>query len=186
MMSVASPRSVARSVFPLLAIPALLLGGSPGSAQTAPDPEPTRTAPCSAGEYRQFDFWVGEWDVFNTEGIKVGENTITRTMNGCVLHESYSTPTGYHGESFNTWDAPRGVWHQTWVDVGGLLLRLEGGLEGDTMVMRGETVRPNGQRVLNRIAWQPNEDGSVRQHWQSSTDGGTSWATTFDGTYRKR
>jgi hypothetical protein len=39
---------------------------------------------------------------------------------------------------------------------------------------------------LNRITWSPNPDGSVRQHWEQSSDGGTTWATIFDGLYVPR
>lgn len=164
----------------LLALLAVLLPGA-ASAQAAP-----ATPPCQSPEYRQFDFWIGEWDVFNPAGQKVGQNTIRSAMNGCVLHESYDSPPAYHGESFNIWDARRGVWHQSWVDVGGLLLTVEGGLENGAMVLQGESSRPDGSPILNRITWTPNEDGTVRQHWQVSSDGGTTWTTSFDGLYRRR
>ena len=35
-----------------------------------------------------------------------------------------------------------------------------------------------------RITWTPNADGSVRQHWETSTDDGKTWKTSFDGLYR--
>jgi hypothetical protein len=37
--------------------------------------------------------------------------------------------------------------------------------------------------VHQRIAWTPRPDGSVRQWWQRSDDGGTTWHTVFDGRY---
>ena len=36
--------------------------------------------------------------------------------------------------------------------------------------------------VRHRISWTPNPDGSVRQHWETSTDG-AAWTTAFDGRY---
>jgi hypothetical protein len=146
--------------------------------QTPPD--------CTSADHRAFDFWVGTWDVFNPGGTLVAENIITLEMNDCVVHESYTNTQGYHGESFNVFDRSRGVWHQTWVDQNGALLQLEGGIVDGSMVLEGTTVGPGGTEVLNRVAWTPNADGSVRQHWQSTRDGGATWSTAFDGTYRRR
>ena len=53
---------------------------------------------------------------------------------------------------------------------------------GAAMVMSGVVE----QGTVERIAWTPDADGSVRQHWQQSTDDGASWATVFDGIYRRR
>src|SRR4051812_17076259 len=81
-------------------------------------------AACDAPESRQFDFWLGEWTVTTPDGKLAGTNRITREYGGCVLHEHYTTPRDYAGESLNTWDADRKVWHQTWVDNSGTLLLL--------------------------------------------------------------
>jgi hypothetical protein len=148
----------------------------------------TGSPPCATPDHRAFDFWVGEWEVFRPDGALAGSNTIRVLMNGCVLHESYDTPTGYHGESFNTFDATRGVWHQTWVDNGGVLLVLEGGPHGDGIRLEGTGRAGDGTPVTDRITWSPlNPTGNrVRQHWERSSDGGTSWTTVFDGEYRRR
>lgn len=142
-------------------------------------------AACTAPQHRAFDFWLGDWDVFRPDGTKAGENTIVSTQGGCVLHETYRAG-GYEGQSLNVYDGSRGVWHQTWVDNGGLLLRLEGGYQGDAMVLQGETVSLGGT-TLQRITWSRIDGGpNVRQHWETSSDGGTTWATAFDGTYVPR
>lgn len=140
---------------------------------------------CSSPEYRQFDFWAGDWEVHNAAGKLAGTNTITTMLNGCVLHEQWVGVGGSVGESFNIYDQRTGTWHQTWVDNSGLLLRLDGQLEGGAMVLRGELKAPDGTMRHHRLTWTPNDDGSVRQHWENSTDG-ESWGTLFDGTYRRR
>lgn len=138
--------------------------------------------PCSSDSASQFDFWLGSWEV-RANGQLAGHNTITREIGGCVLHERYRTPQGYEGESFNIYDASRGVWHQTWVDNGGLLLTLEGGYSDGHMVLEGTTEGPNGTS-LQRITWSVIDGGpNVRQLWETSTDGGGTWTTAFDGTY---
>ena len=34
------------------------------------------------GTARDFDFWIGEWDVFGPQGRQVGTNSITRLFDG--------------------------------------------------------------------------------------------------------
>ena len=60
-----------------------------------------------------------------------------------------------------------------------------GGLVGGKMILRGEVpVRGDpGNKVLHQITWEKRADGRVRQIWQSSPDGGSSWKVVFDGTY---
>jgi len=81
-------------------------------------------AACSAAEYHQFDFWIGEWDVHTADGKLAGTNRIEREYDGCVVHERYVGARGYSGESLNTYDSGRKVWHQTWVDNQSTLLLL--------------------------------------------------------------
>ncbi|HEY0518182.1 MAG TPA: hypothetical protein VGC84_01725 [Ilumatobacteraceae bacterium] len=133
---------------------------------------------------RDFDFWVGEWDVHRSDtGELVGRNVITLLHGGRVLAERYTTLTGgFSGSSLNGFDSERGRWHQCWMDSAGLVLDIYGGLVDGDMVMQGES--QSGQS--ERIAWTPLADGSVRQHWQQSTDHGANWLTVFDGTYRRR
>lgn len=162
----------------------LLLAGLGAGSLGAQQPQ----APCSAPEYAQFDFWVGEWDVYGPNGQLAGRNSITKSIGGCVLHEDYTTPSGYFGESFNTYDRGRGLWHQTWVDNGGLLLRLDGGLQGDSMIMEGTVIGADGSAALERITWSvvDGDEDRVRQFWQFSTDDGQTWGVRFDGEYRRR
>jgi hypothetical protein len=154
-------------------------------ALLAPLPAESQVPACTSDAHRAFDFWLGSWEVRRPDGTVAGHNTIRRLMGGCALHERYTTPTGYEGESLNIYDASRGVWHQTWVDSGGLLLTLEGGFFEGRMVLEGETRDSLGNATLNRITWSPlkSEPDRVRQHWEVSRDGGGTWTTAFDGLY---
>lgn len=140
--------------------------------------------PCDGPQYKQFDFWQGQWQVFTPDGKLAGTNSLTKEYGGCVLHERYQTPSGFTGESLNTYDRVRNVWHQTWVDNSGQLLLLEGKLKGSEMVLEGKGKNAKGQDLYHRITWTPNSDGTVRQHWQSATVKGQ-WQTAFDGLYKK-
>ena len=159
---------------------AVALAAVPASAQV------TQSKPCTAPESRQFDFWIGHWDVFQPDGQPAGTNRIT-SLYGCVLHESWKGRGGYEGQSFNRYDAGRGVWHQTWVDSAGGLLVIEGTFKDGSMRLT-DAGQPGKREALqvNEITWTPNADGSVRQHWRVSTDGGKTWKTSFDGKYVKK
>lgn len=152
-------------------------------AFAAPAMAGPKTPPCSAPEYRQFDFWQGSWDVYTPDGRKAGHNDITVEYGGCVLHERYTTPGKYRGESLNTYDSARKIWHQTWVDNAGTLLQLDGAWDGDAMRLIGSTQSTAGEVTQERISWSKNPDGSVRQLWEQSVDG-KEWKTVFDGEYR--
>ena len=158
------------------------LSFAPGvAAQQSPPPPPR----CDAPIYRQFDFWIGEWQVKTPDGKLAGVNRIEREYGGCVLHERYDTGRGYSGESLNIFDAGRKVWHQTWVDTSGTLLVLEGGIKEGKMVLEGQTVTDPGLVTKHRITWTPNPDGSVRQLWES-TDMTGKWIAAFDGQYTRK
>ncbi|GAB3736507.1 hypothetical protein GCM10028862_21160 [Luteimonas pelagia] len=141
-------------------------------------------AACDTPDHRAFDFWIGTWDVHTAEGKLAGRNVISKVQGGCALREAYSTARGYAGESLNAYDRDRGTWHQTWVDTGGLVLQLEGGMEDGSMVMAGETVDAEGKATRQRITWTPNADGSVRQLWESADVDGE-WSVVFDGRYTR-
>lgn len=123
-----------------------------------------------------FDFWIGEWDVFGPQGAQVGTNDITAMYGNGMLHEHWHGRGGVEGRSLNAYDADRGCWHQTWMDSTGGVLLLDGGLRDGAMVLEAA-----GQR----ITW-THEGEEVRQVWESSTDDGATWTVAFDGRYRRR
>ena len=151
-------------------------------AQTA---APAKPPGCTAPAHRQFDFWLGDWDVTDPKGKSVGRNRIVSHLDGCVLQENWSGTGGFSGTSLNAYDADRKTWHQTWVDNSGGLLQLDGEFAGGRMVLRGESL-DDGKKVVQRISWQTLPEGRVRQLWESSKDGGTTWTVAFDGYYAKR
>jgi hypothetical protein len=167
---------------------ALNLAAAPALAQDASTPSAMPKPPaCVATSFHHFDFWLGDWDVRDASGKMVGQNRITRMHKECVIFENYRAGE-FSGSSLNVYDADRKVWHQTWVDSGGGLLVIEGGLVDGKMVLSGETVdaeKPGG-KVDNRITWQPLPDGRVRQLWETSADKGRTWATSFDGYYTRQ
>jgi hypothetical protein len=165
-----------------LSLAALACGAAaPVPADAQPSAAPGR---CAAPEHRQFDFWLGEWEVRTPDGKLAGRNTIRRTLGGCVLQENWRGARGHQGTSYNIYDASRRRWHQTWVDDEGLLLQLDGSFADGRMVLSGETVDSAGRPMKQRITWEPLQGGKVRQRWDSSPDG-IAWRLEFEGIYSR-
>jgi hypothetical protein len=142
------------------------------------------TGRCMGSAYRQFDFWLGSWDVTGPDGSVAGSNLVEKASDGCALVERWTGSRGGRGTSLNFYESATRQWHQIWVDNDGGVLELSGGLVGGKMVLSGTT--PGDRTSRQRITWTPMDGGRVRQHWESSGDGGRTWKTIFDGTYSRR
>jgi hypothetical protein len=161
----------------------LLFALAPSVAAQSPPPG------CKTPMHRQFDFWIGEWTVTDSaRKVTMGRNSVTLEDSGCTIHEHWvaggSAPNT--GQSLNAYDAVTRQWGQDWIGSGGDVLHLRGGLRDGAMVLEQEGPNPGGSGVLRqRVTWTPKPDGRVHQHWETSTDGGRTWATSFDGWYAK-
>jgi hypothetical protein len=151
-------------------------------------------SPCGSNPvYRQFDFWVGEWEAFGIKGQKAGDSKISIILDSCIILEEW-TSTGkqggitYTGKSFNTFNAATGQWQQTWVDNAGgsneyLLGKFEDGkiiysskpfpFSKDTMAIRKMTFFNLGA-------------DKVRQLGEISKNDGATWAIEYDLEYRRK
>jgi ketosteroid isomerase-like protein len=139
---------------------------------------------CSAPEYRQFDFWLGDWAAFDMGGTEKNAHLrVNRILDGCVVHEDYQGADGHKGESFSIYDSSRKVWHQTWVTNRGELLVIEGKFQSGEMVLSGSDLTPGGQKREVRGVWKPVE-GGVRETAVVSLDAGGAWQPWFDLTFR--
>ena len=140
---------------------------------------------CSDEKAHEFDFWIGEWDVF-ANGKLAGTNSIQPILDGCVLQETWSGSQGSAGSSLNFHNPQTGKWHQFWVWRNGTTLDLSGAFKDGKMILEGGGQDRDGKKIRNRITWYDNQDGTVRQHWQQSPDNGKTWQTSFDGIYKKK
>lgn len=175
---------------------AVLIQAQP--VQPTPPPKPFD---CSAPEHRQFDFWIGEWDVVpnpattgpnaasTAPGREPARNVVERRHNGCVLLENWDDRVGGTGQSFNLYDRTRKRWHQTWVDSNGGLHQYEGELKDGNMVFLGEVPLPpaarfQGRRTI-RFSFIPMGPDKVRQFSESLNSDGT-WGINYDLIYTRR
>lgn len=171
----------------------------------APPPQPPAPATppkpfdCSAPEYRQFDFWIGQWDVVNNPSIapapppapgrKPASNVVERAHHGCVVIENWDDRVGGSGQSFNLYDRVSKRWHQTWVDSSGGLHQYWGELKDGNMVLMGEVPLPPGARFQGRrtirVSFMPMGPDRVRQFSESLTSDGV-WSVNYDLIYTRR
>lgn len=167
-------------------VPSGLMAGGPHRTSASSPAADTVSTRCAGSALRQFDFWLGRWTVRDRDGTEAGRSEITRVSGGCAILERWEGADGVRGTSLNVYDRKAGRWSQLWVGGHGLVLRLQGGREGDSMVLSGRHRTPDGRVVLDRIRWTPLAGGGVRQTWEMSRDGGATWTLAFDGRYAHR
>jgi hypothetical protein len=147
----------------------------------------TAAYPCENQEqFREFDFWVGEWDVHIADGTPAGHNRIEAVERGCVLIENWVSATGGSGMSINYLDKATDEWVQIWNAEGGSQINVRGGLTDDGMLMTGQIhYVASGTTAPFRALWTLLEDGRVRQFFETSNDDGESWVPWFEGFYTR-
>jgi len=145
-----------------------------------------KSPPCSGAPYRQFDFWLGEWEVQTPKGTPAGENKVEKILDGCAIRESWTAADGSHGSSLTSYDGPAGRWTQTFVDDLGMVLVLDGEFRDGKMVLSGRRSASRGSSMLNRIVWQKVEGDRIRQRWEQSSDEGKNWTLLFEGLYSRK
>lgn len=149
-------------------------------ATTRRNQHPCRNAP----ESRQFDFWLGEWDV-EQGGQRIARSSIQLILDECVVFENYEAGIAYSGKSLSTWNSSLKQWEQYYTDTAGGARFWTGHLEDGKMVYLTEFER-NGAKVLNRMTYSKEGPDRVRQFIETSLDGGKTWAAGYDGMYVRR
>ena len=137
-------------------------------------------------EYRQFDFWVGEWDVYGQGGAKAGTSKIDLILGDCVVLENWTGGGGGEGKSFNKYSPEFKRWEQYWVDAQGSTTFFHGNLDGKNMVYYAETPQPDGSILKRRLTFFNLGADKVRQFSQQSKDDGKSWQTEYDLIYIRK
>jgi len=146
-----------------------------------------RVYPCeSEPEARDFDFWIGRWEVREPDGTLVGTDTIEKRDGGCSIVERYEGAGGLSGTSVSFYLPSRGEWRQVWTGSGGTLFDITGKLVDGSMRMEGQVEYVEGNRVVAfRGTWTQAADGRVRQRLEEFDLGAQTWIVWFDGFFRR-
>lgn len=143
---------------------------------------------CSAAEYHQLDFWIGDWDTFESDalgGPSIARARVEPIAQGCAIHELYEQTDGLVGDSILSYDPVRKQWQQTWVTNRGAIMVLWGNFKDGALILEGEAHLRDGKSVMQRITWEAQANG-VREWAVLSKDGGKTWTPAFDVLFRKR
>lgn len=146
--------------------------------------------PCETNpKYNEFDFWIGEWQVYSSKGI-AGTSKITKILDNCIILEEWTSANKqqgllYAGKSFNTYNAASEQWQQTWVDnTGGTIEFLTGKFENNRMQFMSRPFKNGKQISIRRLSFYKLDNGYVRQHGEISNDDGKTFTTEYDLEYR--
>lgn len=149
--------------------------------------------PCSKPEYRQFDFWLGEWEAFAPTGQKSGDSKISMRLDSCIIFEEWTSASvqrglRYAGKSFNTYNSTTKQWQQTWVDnVGGSNEYMQGKFENNQMTFVSTPFKfAKDTMAIRRMTFINISADKLRQHGEISKDDGKAWVTEYDLEYRRK
>lgn len=144
---------------------------------------------CSSEQHRQFDFWIGDWEVMDANNQVVGGSKVELILNECVIFENWVSATpGYAGKSFNYYNRSTNKWNQKWIDTNGVPIEFEGTFskEDQALYYTATTEDREGKEILNKLNFFKKSEDYVNQVWEQSTDDGKTWTTVFDGHYRRK
>lgn len=150
--------------------------------------------PCSRPQFRQFDFWIGQWEAYNNaNGKKAGDSKISLILDSCIILEEWISAgvqqgLRYAGKSFNTWNNAVQQWQQTWVDnTGNTTVYVKGKYENKKIIFSTDPFPfSKDTMALRRLTFFDLEIDKVRQLGEITKDNGTTWVTEYDLEYRRK
>ena len=146
--------------------------------------DPCRNTPIN----RQFDFWVGEWEVVSPQGQPLGQSRVELSMRDCALLEHWTNVGGRSGTSLNVVDASLGSpsWRQLYVsDFGGVTDYRDGVFQDGVMTMTAKVLGATGDTLTRRMRFIVMTPDSVHQIIDDEQPDGTR-TQQFFGIYLKR
>ena len=148
-----------RMLCTLVTAAGLALGGQ--CLGQSPQGPHTTAGACNDPVHRQFDFWLGDWQVFDGQtGQLVAFDRIDKELNGCVmvqhlvwLSDEFRKPELPYRPSGMSWSVVQdGHWLMLWADTYSGTVLAEGELQKDGSMLL-ETPKPvNGE--YTRGVWQ--------------------------------
>jgi hypothetical protein len=170
--------------------------GEPGPntpAATGLEAAPVLVAPaCDTPQHHQFDFWLGDWQVFDASTDKlVAFDRVEKHSEGCIVEQNMTFVTDLYrrpgasyrlsGMSINRYDGEQ--WLELWADNQWGAIAMRGSPDSNgAMVLK--TITPSRHRDL-KIVWENHADGTVRILQYVAPAGSGRWQKYGDLVYRK-
>ncbi|MEZ5498118.1 MAG: hypothetical protein R3E77_01675 [Steroidobacteraceae bacterium] len=150
-------------------------------------PSPTKSPSCSDAGYSALDGWLGEWRATDVaSGTDAGRATISRDLGGCVILERWNglgaDGKPYDGFGIHRFEPASGHWIQNWFGDQADAMVAEGSEQNGGVVYERQFER-DGVVIVIRQHIEPLADGRFSNRGERSTDGGTTWQTTFNLVY---
>lgn len=142
--------------------------------------------PCKyAPEAKQFDFWVGEWDV-QVNGQSVGTNVIQRLEEGCLIMENWTSNAGGSGKSMNFYNPIIKKWRQTYMSNNQVIWEMSGEYKDNVMQYDGEMLAVGSQPITVRVRiWSLGPD-KLRHIQDNLGSDGKTWTNVWDSIYVRK
>tara|TARA_R110002073_G_scaffold279026_1_gene442974 strand:+ start:233461 stop:234006 length:546 start_codon:yes stop_codon:yes gene_type:complete len=140
---------------------------------------------CCTEAHQSFDFWIGDWTVYDSNGNILGTNSIKKEYDNCVLWEQWKSAGINHGTSYNYYNTSDKTWNQVWIDNSGYNLTLKGNYIDGKMILKSNLLQGENGDYYNQITWNTNKDGSVLQTWEVFNKDGKKTQELFKGIYKK-
>jgi hypothetical protein len=170
--------------------------GEPGPntpAATALEAAPVLVAAaCDTAQHHQFDFWLGDWQVFDAATDKlVAFDRVEKRYDGCIVEQNMTFVTDLYrrpgasyrlsGMSVNRYDGE--AWLELWADNQWGAIAMRGAPEPNA-AMVFKTITPSRNRDL-KIVWESHSDGTVRILQYVAPAGSGHWQKYGDLVYRR-
>ena len=99
----------------------------------------------------------------------------------------YITARNYAGQSINFYSPTDKKWYQHWVGSSGHVYNyVETKREEGLLQFESDYLTSKGNIVISRLTFTLNDDGTIRQLFESSSDDGETWTPAFDGLYKRK
>jgi len=149
--------------------------------------------PCMKDPHtREFDFWIGDWDVYITgSNTVVGKSKIESASGGCMVLENWTAVGGqpHNGKSMNFVDPTTSKWAQVWVGSSGInnlnITHFYNGEYRDGAMRFVFDREVQGTKIIGRFIFFNEGSNQVRQFNEQSLDNGKTWTTSYDYTYKR-
>ena len=151
---------------------------------------------CSAAEHRQFDFWIGDWQLVVRTRSAPGADTwvesratneIRATYGGCAIEEHFRAEgpdEPWSGHSVSTY--AEGKWRQTWVDDQGSYMTFVGRFSSGEMILDGEPMTKDGKSFRMRMVFTAITKEALTWRWERTDDDGAHFRPTMTIEYARR
>ncbi len=155
---------------------------------------PSDTSSCNSPEARQFDFWIGSWDInqkiLRQDGSWIelkASTTVSPLLNGCALEEHWTGqvqffwlgmthPEEIKGFSLRYFDTSSGKWNIYWMDTQNpdLGKPFTGNFSEDKGEFYASRETKKGKQI-SRIVFSDIKEYSVHWDLSISNDDGKNW-----------